>query len=86
MLTLGALDILTAHLESTNNEVRFTAAVTLGYLTFNRTASRLLLSQCRNSATLYDKLMKNIGEKPKISVEFLQDFERHKMVGLPRTV
>ena len=85
MVTLGALDLLVAHLESPNNEVRFTSAVTLGYLTSNRTAARLLLSQCRNSAHLFEKLMQNIGENPKISKEFLQDFERHQMVGLPRT-
>lgn len=58
-------------------------AVTLGYLTFNRTAARMLLVACRNTPGLYEKLEKNIGKNPKISKEFTEEFRRAKSVGLP---
>lgn len=59
------------------------AAVTLGYLTFNKTAARMLFSTCRNMPGLYNKLIENIGVDPRISQEFVKDFKRAKIVGLP---
>ena len=66
-----------------SNEVRNGAAVTLGYLTFNKTAYRLLFSLCRNLPGLYNKLMDNIGDDPRISSEFINDFKRAMVIGLP---
>ena len=83
MVTTGAIDILIKRLSSPNEQVRSAVAVALGYLTFNRTAARLLFGACRNTPGLYKKLMDNIGNSPKISHEFMEDFKRAKIVGLP---
>ena len=55
MITCDAVDILCDLLYSPNDQIKFVSAVTLGFLTFNRTASRLLLHNCRNV-----NLIKNI--------------------------
>lgn len=83
MVTTGAIDKLVDKLSSPNEQVRSAVAVALGYLTFNRTAARLLLSACRNTPGLHKKLMDNIGNDAKISAEFIEDFKRAKTVGLP---
>uniref|UniRef100_A0A2C9LDX1 Uncharacterized protein n=1 Tax=Biomphalaria glabrata TaxID=6526 RepID=A0A2C9LDX1_BIOGL len=83
MITCGALDLLVHKLDSPNDLVRNGAAVALGYLTFNKTAYRLLFSLCRNVPNLFDKIMKNIGEEPKISQEFIEDFQQATRIGLP---
>ncbi|XP_076094844.1 ankyrin and armadillo repeat-containing protein-like isoform X1 [Mytilus galloprovincialis] len=83
MVTVGAIDILVERLASANDQVRSSTAIALGYLTFNKTAARILLSACRNTPGLYKKMMENIGKTPKISEDFLQDFKRAKIVGLP---
>lgn len=64
-------------------QVRNAAAVTLGYLTFNKTAARILFSTCRNMPGLYSKLIDNIGVDPHISPAFVNDFTQAKLIGLP---
>lgn len=83
MVTTGAIDLLVEKLSSKNDQVRNAVAVTLGYLTYNRTAARILFSACRNMPGLYKKLMENIGKNAKISEEFVGDFRRAKHIGLP---
>ncbi|XP_005090203.1 ankyrin and armadillo repeat-containing protein [Aplysia californica] len=83
MITTGALDLLVSKLDSENDLVRNGAAVTMGYLTFNKTAYRLLFSLCRNMPGLYNKLMDNIGDEPRINSEFINDFKRAMVIGLP---
>ncbi|XP_070211365.1 ankyrin and armadillo repeat-containing protein-like isoform X4 [Littorina saxatilis] len=83
MITSGAIDLLVNHLNSVNDQVRNAAAVSLGYLTFNKTAARILFSACRNTPGLFKKLTDNIGVDPRISQQFVKEFERAKMVGLP---
>ena len=83
MVTTGAIDVLINRLDSPNEQVRNSVAVALGYLTFNKTAARLLFSACRNKPGLHKKLMDNVGESPKISPDFIEDFKRAKIVGLP---
>ncbi|XP_052802485.1 ankyrin and armadillo repeat-containing protein-like isoform X4 [Mya arenaria] len=83
MVTTGAIDELVDRLSSTNEQVRSAVAVALGYLTFNKTAARLLLGACRNTPGLYKKLMDNIGKDSKISSDFIENFKRAKTVGLP---
>lgn len=43
MITSGAVEFLVNHLQAPNDQVRAACAVALGYLTFNRTAARMLL-------------------------------------------
>ena len=64
-------------------QVRFAAAVCLGYLTFNKTAGRALLVSCRNTPGLYEKITRNIGKNPKISKDFTEDIRCAKSVGIP---
>lgn len=83
MVTLGVIDLLMDRLYSDNDLVRTAVAVALGYLTFNKTAARILLASCRNCPGLYDQMMNNIGSDSKISGEFIEDFRRAKIIGLP---
>ncbi|XP_063964781.1 ankyrin and armadillo repeat-containing protein-like isoform X3 [Lytechinus pictus] len=83
MITSGAVDILIYHLNSDNIEVRSSSAVALGYLTFNRTATRLLLIATRNTPGLFQKLMDNLDKDGKISEDFTEEFRRQQVVGLP---
>ena len=83
MVTSGAMERLMYHLSSPYDLVRTSCAVALGYLSFNKTAARILLSSCRNNPGLHDKLIQNIDADAKISDEFIQDFERAKKIGLP---
>ncbi|XP_064647682.1 ankyrin and armadillo repeat-containing protein-like isoform X2 [Lineus longissimus] len=83
MITTGSIEVLVALLKSENELVRGACAVALGYLSFNRTAARMLLVWCRNTPGLYKQMMDNIGKNAKISPEFTDDFRRAKIVGLP---
>ena len=83
MITSGSIDLLVDRLVSPNDQVRFNCAVALGYLSYNRTAARMLLMSCRNTPGLYDLIMDNIGPNPKINPDFTDDFKRAKIVGLP---
>lgn len=54
----------------------------LGYLTFNSTAARMLLSACRNTPGLFDSLSGNLGNG-KLSMAFVDEWQRNVNVGLP---
>ena len=64
-------------------QVRFAAAVCLGYMTHNKTAARSLLVLCRNTPGLFEVFMENIGKNPKISQTFVEDVRCAKTVGFP---
>ncbi|XP_071948397.1 ankyrin and armadillo repeat-containing protein-like [Antedon mediterranea] len=83
MIISGAVDVLISHLHSPNIEVRSAVAVALGYLTFNRKATRILLSACRNRPGLFEQLMNNLGPNGKISTDLTDEFRIAKKVGLP---
>ena len=78
----GAVDNLVQNLHSQNSQVRGSAAVALGYLTFNSTAARLLLSACRNMPGLFDSLKSNLGHG-KLCMAFVDEWQRNVQVGLP---
>ncbi len=84
MITCDAVDILCDRLYSPNNQIKFASAVTLGYLTFNRTASRLLLHNCRNVPTLFNTLMSILRQENKISSQFIESYETALELGLPK--
>ncbi|XP_032818580.2 ankyrin and armadillo repeat-containing protein [Petromyzon marinus] len=83
MVTLGAMEMLTEHLFSSADTVREAAAVALGYLSFNREAHRMLLVSCRCRPGLYRQLMSSLGPDARISPDFMADFERQQLIGLP---
>ena len=76
------MDALLTNLSSPNEEVRCSAAVALGYLSFDRTAARLMLQACRNTPGLFKSLVDNLGNG-KIAMEFMDDWRETKIVGLP---
>lgn len=84
MITCDAVDILCDLLYSHNEQIRFASAVTLGYLTFNRTASRLLLHHCRNVPTLFNTLNSLLQPETKISPQFIESFQTALKLGLPK--
>ncbi|XP_007425384.1 ankyrin and armadillo repeat-containing protein [Python bivittatus] len=81
--SLGTVQRLCYHLYAKEEEVRTAVACALGYLTFNRTAYRHLLVQCRNKPKLFKKLIINLSRDAKINSDFVKEFKRQKKVGLP---
>ncbi|OCT63921.1 ankyrin and armadillo repeat-containing protein [Xenopus laevis] len=81
--TLGTVKCLCNHLHSQEEEVRAACANALGYLTFNRTASRHLLVECRNRPFLYNLLMENLSVDARMSRTFTDEFKIQKQIGLP---
>lgn len=84
MVTCGVVDTLCKLVYSKNEQIRFSCAVTLGYLTLNRTAARLLLHNCRNDTNLFKQLMKNLREDSIIAQEFISNYETAVALGLPK--
>ena len=82
LVPLGAVDALLSNLSSENEEVRSSTAVALGYLSFDRTAARLMLVACRSTPGLYETLLSNLGNG-KMAMEFVEDWKQTKLVGLP---
>ncbi|MEE6490366.1 hypothetical protein FKM82_015857 [Ascaphus truei] len=81
--TLGTVECLCNHLYSEEEEVRVASANALGYLTFNRTAYRHLLVECRNRPKLYVLMISNLSRDAKISKDFTEEFRMQKQIGLP---
>ncbi|XP_032879356.1 ankyrin and armadillo repeat-containing protein [Amblyraja radiata] len=84
MITMGAVESLCPHLSAERDEVRESCATALGYLSFNRTAHRHLLVECRNQPDLYDLLISNVSPDGKICQEFIDEFNVQKLIGLPQ--
>lgn len=84
MITCDAVDILCDRLYSPNDQIRFASAVTLGYLSFNRTASRILLHNCRNVPHLFKTLTSLLRPEAKISKQFIESFQTALELGLPK--
>jgi len=84
MLAIGALSVLTERLMSDASEaVRQSCAVTLGYLTYNRTAARHLFAACRNTPRLYDQIITSMGPAARLNPDFVTEFECARKIGLP---
>ncbi|KAK7154459.1 hypothetical protein R3I94_007704 [Phoxinus phoxinus] len=83
IVTMGAIDHLSAHLDSEDGEVRTACASALGYLTSDRFAHRQLLAKCRKNPHIYDLLKKNLAQDARISQFFTEEFERQRRIGFP---
>ncbi|KAM8934165.1 ankyrin and armadillo repeat-containing protein [Pelodytes ibericus] len=81
--TLGTVERLCNLLNSEEEEVCVASANALGYLTFNRTAYRHLLVECRNRPALYSLLIAYLSTDAKISKQFIDEFNFQKQIGLP---
>ncbi|XP_077970650.1 ankyrin and armadillo repeat-containing protein-like isoform X1 [Styela clava] len=85
LVTSGVVPKLLKILLSDSDVVRLASAQALGYLSFNRVASRELISACRSREGLYEAIVNNLGEDGKISEEFEAEYKRQCAVGLPIT-
>ena len=65
-----------------NEQVCRSAAVALGYLSFNGSGAREMLMICRNTPGLYTALERNLGSG-KMSMDFVDSWRRALNVGLP---
>ncbi|KAK3568721.1 hypothetical protein QTP86_013872, partial [Hemibagrus guttatus] len=83
VVTMGAIEHLSTHLYSEDEEVRTACANALGYLSFNRFAHRLLLVECRKYPNTYRALMDSIAADAKICRKFTSEFKRQRKMGLP---
>ncbi|KAF5903381.1 ankyrin and armadillo repeat-containing protein, partial [Clarias magur] len=83
IVTMGAIEHLSGHLYSENEEVRTACASALGYLSFNRFAHRLLLVECRKNPQTYRALKDHLAEDAKICRRFTAEFKRQRKLGLP---
>ncbi|XP_053482162.1 ankyrin and armadillo repeat-containing protein isoform X2 [Ictalurus furcatus] len=83
VVTMGAIEHLSAHLYSEDEEVRTACAGALGYLSFNRFAHRLLLVECRKNPQTYTALKDHLAQDAKICSKFTSEFKRQRKVGLP---
>lgn len=81
-LFLGSIRYLFDNLILDNEQVCRSAAVALGYLSFNGSGAREMLMICRNTPGLYTALERNLGSG-KMSMEFVDSWRRALNVGLP---
>ena len=82
LVMAGALDPLVANLVSDNEPVIEGTCVALGYLTFNTTAARLLLSVFRDRPHLF-QVFRDYLSVIVVSKKFLQSWEIAQRSGLP---
>uniref|UniRef100_H2ZMU6 Ankyrin and armadillo repeat-containing protein n=1 Tax=Ciona savignyi TaxID=51511 RepID=H2ZMU6_CIOSA len=83
IVTSGAVAKLLQYLDSSNDQLRQAVSQALGYLSFNRTASRELMAACRGTEGVYQSLIDNLGNDGRIAEEFVAEFKRQSTVGLP---
>ncbi|NXD12533.1 ANKAR protein, partial [Nothocercus nigrocapillus] len=81
--TLGTIQRLCYHLYSDDEEVCIASANALGYLTFNPTAYRHLLGECRNKPKQFGRLLDNLSRDARINPRFVNEFQRERRMGLP---
>ncbi|XP_054977984.1 ankyrin and armadillo repeat-containing protein [Sorex araneus] len=81
--TLGTIQRLCYHLYSGIDEVRTACSCALGYLSYNASAFRILLKECRNKPNQFLRITSNISKDASINPEFLKEFQRQQSVGLP---
>lgn len=81
-ISKGAIGFLFQNLMLPNEQVCRSAAVALGYLSFDGTGAREMLVICRNKPGLYLSLEKNLGSG-KMSMEFVDSWQRAVNIGLP---
>ncbi|XP_042805366.1 ankyrin and armadillo repeat-containing protein isoform X4 [Panthera leo] len=81
--TLGTIQRLCYHLYSEKEEVRTACSCALGYLTYNASAFRILLKECRNKPNQFLRVTNNISRDASINPAFLKEFQMQQRVGLP---
>lgn len=78
----GALDPLIWNLKSGNGPIIESSCVTLGYLTFNPMASRLIIGTFRDDPELYE-IFKDYFSTVVVSKKFREEWSNAERAGLP---
>ncbi|XP_019638364.1 PREDICTED: ankyrin and armadillo repeat-containing protein-like [Branchiostoma belcheri] len=82
IVSINGVELLCRLMMSQTEQVRYCAAVALGYLTFDHTAERQLLRRCREQPYLVKVLLYHT-RYGKISPSFLEGWNHCKRIGLP---
>ncbi|XP_077982959.1 ankyrin and armadillo repeat-containing protein-like isoform X2 [Glandiceps talaboti] len=82
IVSVNAVILLCQLMLSESEQVRGSAAIALGYLSFNHKAERQMLNQCRKDPYLM-KVLKYHTKKNKVSTQFSDDWQHYRKIGLP---
>ena len=82
IVAAGGVKLLLSNLASNVEAVVASAAVALGYLSFNRTAAREMMTAMRNEPELFD-VFRHYTFNGKVSPQFLDSWTATRKVGLP---
>ncbi|XP_036356044.1 ankyrin and armadillo repeat-containing protein-like [Octopus sinensis] len=82
-VTAGLVETSVKLLKNTNHDVAEALATLIGYLTFNTTAFRMLLTAVRCIPKIYFDLIQNINKDAKINSTFVETFQDNLISGLP---
>nr|XP_006821473.1 PREDICTED: ankyrin and armadillo repeat-containing protein-like [Saccoglossus kowalevskii] len=82
IVSVNAVYLLCKLMLSESEQVRGSAAIALGYLSYNHKAERQLLNRCRKEPVLM-KVLKYHTRKSKLSPQFTEDWKHFMKIGLP---
>ncbi|XP_070575179.1 ankyrin and armadillo repeat-containing protein-like isoform X2 [Ptychodera flava] len=82
VVSINAINLLCSLMLKESEQVRGSAAIALGYLSFNHKAERQLLNECRKDPYLM-KVLRYHTKKSKISAQFTDDWQHYRRIGLP---
>ncbi|XP_038070212.1 ankyrin and armadillo repeat-containing protein-like isoform X2 [Patiria miniata] len=82
IISIHAINQLCRHMLSEDEQARGSAAIALGYLSFNRKAERELLNKCRQDPYLF-KVLQYYTPNYRLADAFLDAWKHYKHIGLP---
>lgn len=85
IISIGTISLLAKLLMSPYETVQVSAAITLGFLSYDKVGERQLLNICRHDPFLFKVLQFHAG-KVKLSADFVERWQHYKRIGLPPIV
>ncbi|XP_041454687.1 ankyrin and armadillo repeat-containing protein-like isoform X2 [Lytechinus variegatus] len=82
VVSIKSVDVLCQLMLAENEQVRGSAAIALGYLSFNHKAERKMLNRCRQDPYLF-KVLKYYTQNYRLSQAFLEAWKHYQHIGLP---
>eukprot|EP00057_Strongylocentrotus_purpuratus_P001221 XP_001196796.1 PREDICTED: ankyrin and armadillo repeat-containing protein isoform X1 [Strongylocentrotus purpuratus] len=82
VVSIQSVDVLCQLMLAENEQVRGSAAIALGYLSFNHKAEREMLNRCRQDPYLF-KVLKYYTQNYRLSQAFLEAWKHYQHIGLP---
>ncbi|XP_033626712.1 ankyrin and armadillo repeat-containing protein-like [Asterias rubens] len=83
IISINAIHQLCRFMLSEDEQVRGSAAIALGYLSFNHKAERELLNKCRQDPYLF-KVLEYYTSNYRLAGPFLDAWKHYKHIGLPQ--